>query len=113
MSLGIKFVYGSRFQMFDVRRMDGGLSFARRSSKSIREVWFSLYTSAMVTTQGEFRSASEHIGFSMGNTFQRIKHIPPLPDFDFVYDYEAEMADLHGDGIYTAAPYLRNEDVPF
>jgi hypothetical protein len=98
MSLGIKFVYGSRFQLFDIKSMQGGLSFARRSSKSIREVWFSLHTSAMVTTQGEFRSASEHIGFSMGNTFQRIKQVPPLQDF--VYDYEAEMADLHGDGIY-------------
>jgi hypothetical protein len=112
MSLGIKFVYGSRFQLFDVRVMDGGLSFARRSSKSIREVWFSLHTSAMVTTQGEFRSATEHIGFTMGNTFQRIKQVAP-PLYDFVYDYEAEMADLHGDGVYTDAPYLRSEDAPF
>ena len=111
MSLGIKFVYGSQFQMFDVRRMDGGLSFARRSSKSFREFWFSLYTSATLTTQGEFRSANEHIGLSVGNTFQRFQQIPPLQDF--VYDYEAEMADLHGDGVYTAEPYSRLEDIPF
>ena len=95
MSLGIKFVYGSRFQMFDVRRMEGGLSFARRSSKSYREFWFSLYTSATLTTQGDFRSANEHIGFSVGNTFQRIKQAAPLSQQDFVYDYEAEMADLY------------------
>lgn len=107
MSIGIKFVYGSRFQLFDVKAMEGGLSFARRSSKSIREVWFSVHTSAMVTTQGEFRSASEHIGFSMGNTFQRIRQVPPVQDF--VYDYEAEMTDLYGDGVYDS----RYDDVPF
>lgn len=107
MSFGIKFVYGSRFQMFDVRKMDGGLSFARRSSKSFREFWFSLHTSAVATTQGEFRSTADHIGLSVGNTFQRFQQIPPSQDF--VYDYEAEIAGLYGYGVHDS----RYDDVPF
>ena len=112
MSFVITFSTKTRMQSFEIRRIEGGLSFTRISHKSTSNRWFAFTTNAYLTTNGSrdgaLRSSSEHINFSMGKSSERLG----LDDSDlydsqsdYVYDYESEMNDLHGDGVYVAPKY--------
>ncbi len=93
MSLSVNFSAGRRFQQFTVAHQPGGLIFTRVSNKSLREYWFALSTSAYVTEVRSYRAATENIGFSMGNTYQRFDKVTDndLWVDDSFYDYEADQ----------------------
>jgi hypothetical protein len=107
MKFAFKFEYGSRFQRFEIRTYDNSISFSRISAKSYSERWYTLRTSASLSTDPDFvyRSSAENIAFSMGKTYQRMLSAEArsaLADAqsDYVYDYEQEMDDLYGTGVW-------------
>lgn len=126
MSIAFTFTTKTRMQWFEVRRIEGGLSFTRTSYVSTSSRWFAFTTNAYLTTNGTrdgaLRSSSEHMNFSMGKSSEKFDFGgDELADSqsDYVYDYEAEMTLLHGDGVYVApecdcgdafCPTLRKQD---
>ena len=107
MSIAFTFTTNTRMQWFEIRRIAGGLSFTRTSYVSTSSRWFAFTTNAYLTTNGTrdgaLRQSSEHMNFSMGKSSEKFPYgDDELADSqsDYVYDYEAEMTLLHGDGVY-------------
>ena len=110
MKFAFKFEYGSRFQRFEFRTFENSFSISRISNKTYRERWYTLKTSASLTVDdsGVYRSSSEDIGFTMGKTSQRFLSRDARQSLadsqsDYVYDYEMELNDLYGNGVYCTS----------